>query len=55
MVSGGVGAGFVLYVVTKLVTDLGGAGILSAPMAAWAPALMGSLLSVLVLLHQEDG
>jgi lipopolysaccharide export system permease protein len=55
MVSGGVGAGFVLYVVTKLVTDLGGAGILSAPVAAWAPALMGSLLSVLVLLHQEDG
>jgi lipopolysaccharide export system permease protein len=55
MVSGGVGAGFVLYVVTKLVTDLGGAGILSAPLAAWAPALMGSLLSILVLLHQEDG
>ncbi|MDB5641018.1 MAG: Permease YjgP/YjgQ family protein [Hyphomicrobiales bacterium] len=55
MVSGGVAAGFVLYVVTKLMTDLGGAGILSAPVAAWAPALMGSLLSVLVLLHQEDG
>ncbi len=55
MVSGGVAAGFVLYVVTKLVTDLGGAGILSAPLAAWAPALVGSLLGVLVLLHQEDG
>ncbi len=55
MVSGGVGAGFVLYVVTKLVTDLGGAGILSAQLAAWAPAMMGSLLSALVLLHLEDG
>ena len=55
MVSGGVGAGFVLYVVTKLVTDLGGAGILSAQLAAWVPAMMGSLLSALVLLHLEDG
>jgi lipopolysaccharide export system permease protein len=55
MVSGGVAAGFVLYVVTKLVTDLGGAGILSAPVAAWTPATVGSLLGVLVLLHQEDG
>ena len=55
MVSGGVAAGFVLYVVTKLVTDLGGAGILSAPVAAWAPAIVGSMLGVLVLLHQEDG
>jgi lipopolysaccharide export system permease protein len=55
MVSGGVTAGFVLYVVTKLVTDLGGAGILSAPVAAWSPALVGSMLGVLVLLHQEDG
>lgn len=55
MVSGGVAAGFMLYVVTKLVTDLGGAGILSAPVAAWSPAIMGCMLGVLVLLHQEDG
>jgi lipopolysaccharide export system permease protein len=54
-VSGGVAAGFVLYVITKLVTDLGGAGIISVTFAAWAPALMGSMLSCLVLLYQEDG
>lgn len=54
-VSGGVAAGFVLYVITKLVTDLGGAGIISIAFAAWAPALMGSMLSCLVLLYQEDG
>jgi lipopolysaccharide export system permease protein len=55
MVSGGVLSGFVLYVMTKLVGDLGGAGLLSAPVAAWSPAVVGSMLGTLVLLHQEDG
>ena len=55
MVAGGVAAGFVLYVVTKLVGDLGGAGFLSAPVAAWSPAVVGSMLGSLALLHQEDG
>jgi lipopolysaccharide export system permease protein len=53
--AGGVVAGFVLYVVTKLVGDLGGAGLLSAPVAAWSPAVVASMLGALVLLHQEDG
>ena len=55
MVSGGVSAGFVLYVSTKLVGDLGGAGLLSAPIAAWTPAVVGSMLGSLALLYQEDG
>ncbi len=55
MVSGGVASGFVLYVATKLASDLGGAGLLSAPVAAWSPAFVGSMLGVLVLLHLEDG
>ena len=55
MVSGGVAAGFVLYVATKLVGDLGGAGLLSAPVAAWTPAVVGSMLGTLALLYQEDG
>jgi lipopolysaccharide export system permease protein len=55
MVSGGVASGFVLYVATKLVGDLGGAGLLSAAVAAWSPAIVGSMLGILVLLHQEDG
>ncbi len=54
-VSGGVAAGFVLYVATKLASDLGGAGLLSASVAAWAPAVVGSMLGTLVLLNQEDG
>ena len=55
MVCGGVVAGFVLYVATKLVGDLGGAGLLSAQVAAWSPAIVGSMLGALALLHQEDG
>ncbi len=55
MVSGGVAAGFVLYVATKLVGDLGGAGFISTPVAGWSPAAVGCLFGVLVLLHQEDG
>ncbi len=55
MIAGGVSAGFVLYVATKLVADLGGAGLLSAPVAAWTPAVVGSMLGSLSLLYQEDG
>lgn len=55
MVSGGVVAGFVLYVATKLVNDLGGAGVLSIPVAGWSPAIVGCMFGVYVLLHQEDG
>jgi lipopolysaccharide export system permease protein len=55
MVSGGVAAGFVLYVATKLVSDLGSAGFVSTPVAGWSPAVVGCLFGVLVLLHQEDG
>ena len=55
MVSGGAAAGFLLYVVTKLIADLGGAGLVSAATAAWFPAVAGCMVSVLVLLNQEDG
>lgn len=55
MVLGGVIAGFVLYVATELTEDLGANGIIAPVMAAWLPAILGSLLGVLALLHQEDG
>ena len=55
MVSGGVVAGFVLYVATKVVSDLGGAGFLSATVAGWAPGIIGCLFGVYILLQQEDG
>lgn len=55
MVSGGVAAGFMLYVATKVVGDLGGAGFLSASVAGWSPAIVGCMFGVYVLLQQEDG
>lgn len=55
MILGGIGAGFVLYVLSELVGDLGSNGLLNPAFAAWLPALIASLLGVTVLLYQEDG
>lgn len=55
MISGGVTAGFVLYVATKVINDLGEAGFLSAAVAGWSPGFVGCLFGVYVLLQQEDG
>ena len=54
-VGGGVAAGFVLYVATKFVGDLGGSGVIPPPVAAWSPAIVASMLGTLALLNQEDG
>jgi lipopolysaccharide export system permease protein len=53
--AGGVAAGFVLYIATEVFSDLGGAGTMSPSLAAWSPALVGSMLGTLSLLHSEDG
>lgn len=55
MVLGGVVAGFVLYVATELLGDLGQNGLIMPATAAWFPAILGGLLGVLALLHLEDG
>jgi lipopolysaccharide export system permease protein len=55
MVLGGVAAGFMLYVATELMAELGASGIISSIVAAWFPAVVGSLLGTLALLYQEDG
>jgi lipopolysaccharide export system permease protein len=55
LVLSGVAAGFLLYIATQIAEDLGTVGALSAPVAAWLPAILGVLLGTLVLLHQEDG
>ena len=55
MVGSGLGAGFVLYLLTKMVADLGSSGLLSVPVAAWAPAIVGTMLGTLALLQREDG
>ncbi len=53
--AGGVAAGFVLYIATEISSDLGGSGMISPSIAGWSPALVGSMLGALSLLHSEDG
>ena len=55
LILGGILSGFVLYVASQLVLPFGRNGFVSPVMAAWAPALVGVLVGVTVLLHQEDG
>jgi lipopolysaccharide export system permease protein len=55
LVLSGIIAGFVLYACTEIAEDLGAAGFVSAAVASWVPAIVGCLLGILVLLHQEDG
>lgn len=55
MILSGIGAGFVLYVVTKMARDLGIAGLVDPAAAAWSPAVVGVLIGFTVLLNQEDG
>ncbi|MBB3902229.1 LPS export ABC transporter permease LptG [Methylobacterium brachythecii] len=55
LVLGGVAAGFLLYVVRQVAEGLGASGLITPPVAAWFPAVVGSLLGTLTLLYQEDG
>jgi len=55
MILTGVIAGFVLYVVNELARDLGLGGLVSPALAAWLPAIVAILISMTVLLRQEDG
>lgn len=55
MILGGVGAGFMLYVATEIARDLGSEGLVPAALAAWAPAVVATLLGSTVLLYREDG
>jgi lipopolysaccharide export system permease protein len=51
----GVGLGFLLYVLTKVMGDLGGNGIISPALAAWAPSIIALTFGATVLLREEDG
>ena len=55
MIGLGVGAGFLLYFVSDLVFALGLSARIPVVLAAWAPAVISSLLGLAMLLHMEDG
>jgi lipopolysaccharide export system permease protein len=55
MVLGGILAGFLLYVLSKIADDMTTAGLLSPVAAAWVGVLAASVVGVTALLYQEDG
>ena len=55
MVLSGVGAGFLLYVLSKVTEDLSKAELMHPIAAAWLPVIVGGLTGFLALLYQEDG
>ncbi len=55
MILGGIMFGFVLYIITSLITALGSNGVVPPAVAAWAPGFVAILFGISALLHQEDG
>jgi lipopolysaccharide export system permease protein len=55
MVLSGIGAGFLLYILSKVTEDMSKAELLSPAIAACAPVFVGGLAGFMVLLYQEDG
>lgn len=55
LVTAGIAAGFVLYVMRSLAEDLGSTGVVQPVLAAWLPTLLALLVGFTLLLHQEDG
>lgn len=55
MITGGVLAGFLLYVAIQLSEQLGEGGFLNPVVAGWLPVVCASLIGCSILLHQEDG
>ncbi len=55
MIASGVAAGFLLFLVSKIAVEFGESGVLPTFLAAWAPAAVGLMLAVTLLLHLEDG
>ena len=51
----GAAAGFLLYVLTEIVGDLGANGIIDPVLAAWLPPIVALTFGATVLLYQEDG
>lgn len=54
-VSGAIVCGFLLYFMTRITYALGFSTALPIAFATWSPPLIFALISISVLLHQEDG
>jgi len=55
IVLGGIGAGFLLYILSKVTGDLSKAGMMAPLTAAGLPPAIGTVTGLIALLYQEDG
>ncbi|MCC6888854.1 MAG: LPS export ABC transporter permease LptG [Hyphomicrobiales bacterium] len=55
MILGGIVAGFLLYVLSKITGDLSRASLMPPALAAMLPPVAGGLVGFMALLYQEDG
>jgi len=55
LAAAGVGVGFSLFVLTKVVSEFGIGGAVPVAVAAWTPTVVGLMFAVSLLLHLEDG
>ena len=55
MVISGLAAGFVFFGLAEVSANFGRAGLATPEVAAWSPPILATLISLTVLLHQEDG
>jgi lipopolysaccharide export system permease protein len=55
MILSGIIAGFLLYVMSKVIEDMSKAELMHPVAAAWLPVLAGGLTGLVALLHLEDG
>ncbi|TMJ98503.1 MAG: LptF/LptG family permease [Alphaproteobacteria bacterium] len=55
IVLGGIGAGFALYILSKVTGDLSKAGLMGPLAAAGLPPAIGAITGLMALLYQEDG
>jgi lipopolysaccharide export system permease protein len=55
MLGAGVAGGFSLFLLDKVVEELGQAGTLPVVLAAWAPSVAGLMFALTLLLYVEDG
>ena len=49
------GSGFLFFLIREVSHSIGKSGLAAPEVAAWAPAAIGTLLTITVLLHREDG
>lgn len=55
LIVAGAGSGFLLYLLLEVSRNFGSGGVVPPAVAAWAPAVLAALVSVTILLNEEDG